>query len=217
MRTNNHRMFYAIVLPVLLFLLGCGAAKQSVPPPIVVPPTAPSIGAPEFQKTFGSIQINQNASLSIRYKSLVIAVDMDIDGVPRIKSAPGGKKSMLKQGHDFVFVSAVSKNYLLEFDNGRNLFITGEAEAPESLREFVYDLRDEGKEIYAGLFFRRAQQNETALAQLVGLMQPENAIVLRSPMIGLSPLHEPTLYKALRDEFYENPLAIVTDAREIPF
>lgn len=149
------------------------------------------------------------------------------DGFTEVKAVTGGQRIMLKKDNSFVFVSAsMSQNplskrqvnsYLLEFENGRNIFISGEVFTPDALREFLYSLRDDGKEIYAGLFYRQAEQKEETLAQVISLIQPNNALLLQSDIPGQTKLDEATLRGALLTELYEKPLMVLKNGSEVPF
>lgn len=108
-------------------------------------------------------------------------------GFANAKALGPGQRLMLSKTGAFLFVSATQQRnpatgrlengYLLEFDNGRNLYVSGAVVAVDPLREFVYGLRDDGKELH--LIFVPARASEEArTAELVSLLQPEIAVVV---------------------------------------
>lgn len=209
-------------------LLGCAPVTRVGLPPAAPPPSVPPPAAlPAFQKTFGEAVIGIGAAIAIRYKSLTLNIDTDADGFPQIKGAKPGHRTMLKSGEDFVFVTAVqnpqahSKRpviaYVLEFDNGRNLFIAGDVSKSDELRELTYNLRDDGKEIYAGFFTRRNGTDEQLLAQMIGLIQPKNALIARTDAAGSAPINEAALSAALKTELFDGPVVLLSPGRSIPF
>lgn len=212
-------------LALLVTLAGCApAARQPVSPPSLPPPP---VVMPQYEKTHGEIAVGQRATLAFKYKSLNFLVDTDMMGQPEIKGAKAGKRTMLKKDNDFVFVSAMTNrnvvtkepadNYLLEFDNGRNIFIAGDVTDIESLRDFLYDIRDEGKEIYAGFFFRGPGADEATLAQFIGILQPSTALIGKGGADTLPPLDQAALQQALKNELFEGAAVPLMAGSTIPF
>ena len=202
---------------LLLFLAACapgsrlptgGPGKVPFPPPIAPP-------APRFEKTFGSVAVGPGLALVVRYKSITLTVDPNSQGAWEIKGPKSSGRSMLKSGDDFVFLTVPRPHiYLLEYDNGRNLLIAGDTADPDSLRDFVYDLRDDGKEIYAGFFAKGPGGDDASLAKTIGLIQPQIAILA---VIGGSAVNETVLRESLKSEFFEGPAVILKTGDEIPF
>lgn len=165
--------------------------------------------------------------MAIAYKNLTLDVQCNKDGSPEINGANPGKRAMLKKDDDFVFVTALQNrgaganatlnSYLLEFDNGRNLFLSGEIANPDDLREFIYNLRDDGREIYAGFFYGRAGASAASLAKTIGLLQPINALVLQVRDSGPSISNEAAFRSALKEEFFEGAFVILKSGSDIPF
>ncbi|MGH7193767.1 MAG: MBL fold metallo-hydrolase, partial [Candidatus Saccharimonadales bacterium] len=73
------------------------------------------------------------------------------------KGLEPGRRLLLQKNGAYLFVSAIQTRnsvsgeqvnfYLLEFDNGKNVIITGETIDEDAVRRLVYELRDDGKEI----------------------------------------------------------------------
>ncbi len=182
-------------------------------PPVQPPTTPPTVKIPQFERTFGSLTIVPNGSLDIRYKSLILNAIAKADGSWAINGAKTNKRSMLKSGSDFLFVTATGKTTLLEFDNGRNILFTAETVKPDNLREFVYSLRDDGKEIYAALFARPQGATENTVAQAVSLLQPKAAII----MFANDKWNDAAFQEALTNELFDGPSMMATPNQQIPF
>ncbi|MCG3205628.1 MAG: hypothetical protein KCHDKBKB_02350 [Elusimicrobia bacterium] len=258
---------------LLMGFAGCVSTPR-VPPPVVTPlPPAPP--SPQFEKTFGTLTVGQQATLILQYKSMTLLIDPHLSaaecaaifpqtdyvlltdaqdthfsheakntarknlkiivspaesakikaaGFKEVKSLTPGQRLILKKENDFLFVTAAAHinpdsnseviSYMLEFDNGRNLFISGEVTHPDGLREFLYNLRDEGKVIYAGFFYHQRNLEANLLAQIIGLIQPNHAIILQSSLPGFN---KSQLQKNLADELFDKPLIIAQQGEEIPF
>jgi hypothetical protein len=143
-------------------------------------------------------------------------------GFSQVKALAPGQRLMLQKEKTFVFVSAVkAKNpssglivngYLLEFDNGKNLFVAIDVTDMTALREFLYGLRDDGKEIHLAFFNGRAGQ-ENSLGEIIALLQPRHAIVLpTSPAMDGK-----TLREKLQAEIFSGDLYLAPAGAEIPF
>ena len=135
-----------------------------------------------------------------------------------MKEVKTGQRVMIQKNDDFVFVTKLpTQATLLEFDNGRNLFLSGDLTDENALREIVYALRDDGKEIYEGFFYPAPGQNEESLARAISLIQPKNALIVQAEVNSSPVMNESTLRAALKDELYEGPMAILNDKQNIPF
>lgn len=103
-------------------------------------------------------------------------------GFTQSKGMAHVQRMMLKKGDDFLFVSVIqghsasgkdANGYLLEFDNGRNIFISGEIKEETVMREFVYGLRDDGKQVDLAFVYDES---------FIELIQPQVAYV--RPALG---------------------------------
>jgi len=106
-------------------------------------------------------------------------------GLARYKVMAGGQRLMLSKDQAFAFVGGMKgrgaagetvNGYLLEFDNGRNIVVVGSFADASPVREFVYTLRDDGKEVQLGFFSIPAPGGENGAAELAGLLQPRLAV-----------------------------------------
>lgn len=136
-------------------------------------------------------------------------------GFSQVKALSPGQRLLLKKGENFLFVTAVGgesgravSGYLVEFDNGRNVLITGDRWNADPLREFVYSLRDDGKEIHVLILYSGSRgATENVLAQIIGLIQPQTAIVTPS-VAGATPADEAVLRNALTGQMYGGSLRL---------
>lgn len=136
------------------------------------------------------------------------------------KALQGNQKVLLKKDNNFLFVTAVQmqdsaskktiNGYCLEFDNGKNIFISGGITDMTVLRPFLYDLRDDGKEIYLALI----SGDQTAFVELISLFQPRLAVV---QMNSKSTLDMQTLRQPLADAFFQGQLLTADPNSTIPF
>lgn len=160
-------------------------------------------------------------------------------GFKNVKSLEKGQKIMLKKGNNFLFVSAYpSKNpitgktvssYVLEFDNGRNILISGNVLSVDPLRECLYGLRDEGKEIqmafiYSGsLPFKSGNEtkvqsfDEKGAADLIGLFQPTMAVVVQTDSLEEARFDKSVFSQALKDQIYDGHTAVASPSDSFPF
>lgn len=125
---------------------------------------------------------------------------------------------MLSKTGAFAFVNAVQQKdkagaalngYLLEFDNGRNLFISNVATDLTPLREFVYGLRDDGKLVH--LAFINAPDEQTA-AEMASLLQPQIAVVVNS-----GGMDRARLSQALEEQIFNGEWRLATPSESTPF
>ncbi len=152
-------------------------------------------------------------------------------GFTDVKALTAGQRIMLKKNNGstdaFVFVMCAQNtnpstqlqvnSYLLEFDNGRNLFVSGELTNADGLREFVYGLRDDGKELYAGIFYLQPDVTAQTIAQIASLVQPKAVILTQTDVSGVAAVDEASFHQALQTELYDGPAVILREGRQIPF
>lgn len=125
----------------------------------------------------------------------------------------------LSKNGSFLFVRAMDtknpkgetvKSYLLEFDNGRNvLFVASEARV-DDLRPFLYALRDEGKEVHLAFM---SGHNASNTADLIGLFQPQEAVVTGLPDQGA----QAEVTTRLKDQFFQGALIFAPSGETILF
>lgn len=117
-------------------------------------------------------------------------------GFTEVKALSNGQRLMLKKDGAFLFVSVVhtaGKNaYLLEFDAGRNIFLSQGLSDSPSIREFVYALRDDGKEIHLGVFLNAP--NTKAAGTLIALMQPQIPVLTTGDPAELKQIFAQEMY-----------------------
>lgn len=148
---------------VILITLMWGCAKPPISPPLA-PPTFPS-AKPRLEKTFGTAVIEAQ-NIRLEYKKLVCNTQ-DIQ-----KTLTPGKRILLKNGETFAFASAFADGaYFFEFDNGRHVVVVTREVEEEPVRQFVYDIRDDGKEIHLALL-------KPKLEYLLELLQPEVFVMI---------------------------------------
>jgi hypothetical protein len=130
---------------------------------------------------------------------------------------------MLKKDNAFLFVSGVQSKspsgimvngYLLEFDNGRNILVSGEIANLDVLRPFLYGLRDEGKEIHM-VFLYNGAMNETTAAEILALFQPRLG-VLFSGVSGQKFSNE-LFQQSLKDQLFEGSVLTAKAGDVFPF
>jgi hypothetical protein len=128
-------------------------------------------------------------------------------GFTQVKALGPGQRILLKKEDGFLFASAAAgQSYFLEFDNGKNIFIAGDVADADSLRDFLYSLRDDGRAIEIGFFRLTPTTDAAALAQTIGLLQPKNVVLLRAP--GAKNVDLNALREQLKTEFFEGPIAV---------
>jgi hypothetical protein len=150
-----------------------------------------------------------------------VAQTMGKNGFTSVKGMTSSQRVQLKKGDGFLFVSVVqAKNsatglltngYVLEFDSGRNIFISGDIAQIDVLRQFLFSLRDDGKEVHMGFFYDVASSQDASLrAQIISLFQPQVAVVNKSA--GDSKLRQ-----ELKDQLYSFEPHIVTVGDTLTF
>ncbi len=143
-------------------------------------------------------------------KILCSAADAPVvskSGFTQTKAFGRGQRILLKKEDGYLFASVTAgQSYFLEFDNGKNIFIAGEIPSADALREFLYSLRDDGRDIEIGFFKLGPAVDETTLAQIIGLLQPKNVVLLHEP--GGKNVNMDTLREQLKTEFFEGPIAV---------
>ncbi len=165
------------------------------------------------------------------------AADLQQAGFGSTKGLSKGQRILLKKGEDFLFVGAVqSRNpasgrvvngYMLEFDNGKNIFISGEIVDESVMREFLYGLRDDGKQIDLAFIYGgglRTQKDRTLqsadeqiCAMFIGLLQPRVGLVLQYDGLDAALMDRTALQNALKDEIYSGELYFPKSGETIPF
>ncbi len=186
--------------------------------------------------------LGSNAKSGLRKDLKIIATDevvavLKSNGFSQSKGLSAVQRIMLKKNDAFLFVNVVqSRNpasgelvngYLLEFDNGRNIFISGEIVDEAVLREFVYGLRDDGKQIdlafiYGGGLRTSGENiwqsaNEDTCANFIGLIQPRLAMVLQADGLDVASFDSVLLRTRLQDQIFSGDLHIPTPGESIPF
>lgn len=150
-------------------------------------------------------------------------------GFVNAKALETGQRLMLSKTNGFLFASAVSSinkaaggavnGYLLEFDNGRNVFISGDVVDEAPLREFVYGLRDDGKQLH--LAFLNAGKasggaprrlDEAMVAEVVSLLQPRIAV-----LIPRETLNGDQLKQAFADQIVDGGWYVAAPQESVPF
>lgn len=135
-------------------------------------------------------------------------------GYSQVKGVSNGQRVYLKKDEAFLFASGVTNGsasgYLFEFDNGRNVFISGKLSNLDGLREFVFSLRDDGREVHAALLMA---ENDKIAAEAISLLQPqfafygdENRRVDRKQM-----------EKMLAEGLYDGTFSVLKRGESIPF
>jgi len=141
-------------------------------------------------------------------------------GAAKFKPLAAGQRLMLSKKSVFAFASAVSgrdangkavNGYLLEFDNGRNLLFLSPVADLAPVREFVYNLRDDGKPVYEGFFALRSPSDAAAVAEEAGLIQPTFAV-----FTGARP-DRTTLGNALSAQMFANDWYVANPRDGVPF
>jgi len=138
-------------------------------------------------------------------------------GFSKVKGLEEGQRVLLKKEGAYLFVNAVSDGntpsamnaYLLEFDNGRNLFVSGEVKSADLFREFLYGLRDDGKEIDIAFLYHRTQRadetsegEENRMSDIISLLQPKIAVVMPSSKSGKIDINLSSLQNKLKDQLF---------------
>jgi len=158
-------------------------------------------------------------------------------GFNSAKSMTTGQRILLQKKDGFLFVSAVqSRNsvsgvltngYLLEFDNGRNLFIGGEIVDMAPLREFLYGLRDDGKTIHLAFLYGGGLRSaagdalesldENEAAEVISLLQPEITALVQTDSFNLCHMEMEALRRAMQSQISSGSYYIPKDGDIIPF
>ncbi len=146
---------------------------------------------------------------------LPAVVTLQSQGFTQVKAVSTGQRLYLKKDEAFLFASAVTsadkKNgYLLEFDNGRNVYISGRLSDLEALRELVFSLRDDGKEIYVAIL---SADSDARAAEAIALLQPQFSFYDPD---GKSPDRK-RMEETLSTQLYEGVFSILKRDQSIPF
>ena len=152
-------------------------------------------------------------------------------GFINAKALASGSRLMLSKPGVFAFVSAVQSRgptasatvngYLLEFDNGRNVFISGDLADLIPVRELVYSLRDDGKQLQ--LAFINAGQapasgaalrwpDEAVAAEMASLLGPRVAV-----FVDRGGLDRTRLKTAFTNQIFDGGWFIAESPDVVPF
>jgi len=152
-------------------------------------------------------------------------------GFQRVKGMEGGKRVLLKKDGGFLFVSSWRiqgsrggpsvNGYLLEFDNGRNVFIGGETSNPDTLREFVYGIRDDGKELSLAFIYGSGNGggrgcDEESCAEIMALLQPKIGVLVQADFFKEGSRIK-TFESKLEENIFEGRYLIPKPGERIPF
>ena len=104
-------------------------------------------------------------------------------GFSNIREAVPDAKTLVKKEEAYAFIAPVDTGvdgalgYFLEFDNGRNILVLPAVPPADALREFVYGVRDDGKEIHMVTLPLFDHQETGRLAEVIALLQPRHALL----------------------------------------
>ena len=152
-------------------------------------------------------------------------------GLVNAKALGAGQRLMLSKSGVFAFVSAVParnpatsslvNGYLLEFDNGRNVFISGDLVDLAPVREFVYSLRDDGKQLQLA-FVSAAHAaapgaplrspDESMAAEVSALLGPAVAVIIDRGGVDRAKLQE-----AFTAQIFDGGWYVATPSETVPF
>ncbi len=170
-------------------------------------------------------------------RDLKIVAPSDVTGAARgagfanAKALGTGSRLMLSKPGVFVFVTAVQarnpataalvNGYLLEFDNGRNVFISGELVDLTAVREFVYGLRDDGKQLQLA-FVNAAKApigggplrwpDEAGVAEMAALLGPKVAVITDRGGLDQVKLHD-----AFTNQIFDGGWYVAPALDRVPF
>ena len=144
-------------------------------------------------------------------------------GFSQVKGLASGQKILLKKEEAFLFLTGVSGKdasgetsggYLMEFDNGRIVLFLGGLTDEAVLREFLYGLRDDGKEVDVLII---NSDDEKKLAARLSLFQPKLGLILADNQGKVAPLKEEIFKTALTDELFSGSYRLVRFGDSIQF
>ncbi|MCB4756542.1 MAG: hypothetical protein LHV69_05865 [Elusimicrobia bacterium] len=157
-------------------------------------------------------------------------------GYSNAKELEPGQRMLLEKNKSFLFVGAVQapnpvsgdpvNGYLLEFDNGRNIFIGGEIVDMTVLREFLYALRDDGKEIHIAFIYAGGIRSvggalesldEKLAAEMIALFQPQLAVIVQATSLSVTKTDEALLRRLLKEEIFFGQVMVPKPGDRIPF
>jgi L-ascorbate metabolism protein UlaG (beta-lactamase superfamily) len=159
------------------------------------------------------------------------------DGFTQSKGLSQVQRIMLKKNDAFLFVTVVQarnpangelvNGYLLEFDNGRNLFISGEIVDEAVIRQFVYMLRDDGKQIDLAFMYGGGLRTmtdkvwqsagEDMCANFIGIIQPRVAYVVQAEGLDVASFDAAILKTKLQDQIFSGEMTVLKPGDKIPF
>jgi len=142
------------------------------------------------------------------------------EGFGNVKGLGSGGRVLLKKEKGYLFVQGVTdqtapvhtNGYFLEFDNGRTVYFTGALRKADSLREFLYSLRDDGKEIDMAIIDTKELTNTNQTAESISLLQPKLAV-----LIGAKSIDREDLDQKLKDQLFYGSLYFANPGDKIPF
>lgn len=143
------------------------------------------------------------------------------DSFANVKTVQGSQRLLLRKKEGFIFLSGVPSDeggaapgFLLEFDNGRNILILGPVGTADSLREFMYGLRDDGKELALAFLPDRPVAGEQ-IVQQIALLQPRIGLVLGAD--GERASRSAALTESLKKELFYGDVYLPSPGEVIPF
>jgi|GEM_PF-3775373 len=143
-------------------------------------------------------------------------------GLRYVKSLSDGQTLLLQKETYHAFLKGVTLSpaglngnltaYFLEFDSGRTFFLDPGAISADELRDFLYGVRDDGKEIHIALHMI-AEKTQNSLLDKIALLQPRLALISGDEIpIDLS------LVKArLKEELFEGTVFQLRPSQVIRF
>ncbi len=148
-------------------------------------------------------------------------------GFSQVKGIAPGSRIMFQKNGGFLFVSVLENrfgaqpgtagnSYILEFDNGRNIFVAGDALEPGSLKLNIYQLRDDGKEIHFGFFHGEPGQEEK-VAQMVAMLQPKIGFITPQTSAMELKLSSDKFQTRLKEELFDGFIVNPKAGEKYPF
>jgi hypothetical protein len=185
---------------------------------------------PAPQTTWDSARVDYLLLTSAAPQTLNVRKDLKImappsaaswlnkQGYTQVKSLEAGSRVYLTKDNAFAFVSAAptgtgeraQSGYLLEFDNGRNIYVSGRLSSVDVVREFTYGLRDDGKEIHVGIV---SADTDQMAAEAIGLLQPQFSFYCS----GARDVDQKTIDKMLAEQLYPGVFSLLKRGQSVSF
>lgn len=143
---------------------------------------------------------------------ITVAPSLTQQGFANAKGLTSGRMMQLTKNGSFLFVRSAANGYLLEFDNGRNIFVSGSDLDLDMTRQFLYALRDEGKEI--NMAFIPGTLETSKLVEAIPLLQPE-VVILTGPTLDKNQLA--SLCHTLQEQLFEGSVFSTRSVDNFPF